>query len=300
MADPLILSGKTVSQHVYKSIQPRIDSLKQSGIIPGLAVILIGDNPASRVYVSSKARRFKKIGLFSETFKLEENTSENDVLSIISDLNVDDRFHGILVQMPLPNHIKETTIIQSINPLKDVDGFHPENMGLLASGDPRFIPCTPKGIKRIFEFYQIDPSGKHVVVIGRSNIVGRPVSILMSLKQEFSNATTTICHSGTADIPYFTRQADILISAIGVPNFIKASEIKKGAVIIDVGINRVEDDSERGYKLVGDVDYEDVLDKTSAITPVPGGVGPMTIAMLVENTVEAAECLVNGGVVAGD
>ncbi len=289
MAEALILSGKTVSQHVYKSLQPRIDSLTRSGTTPGLAVVLIGDNPASQIYVNSKEKRFDKMGLFSETFKFPENIPETDVLSLIGDLNNDNRFHGILVQMPLPKHMNESTVIRTINPEKDVDGFHPENMGLLASGNPRFIPCTPKGIMRILEYYQIDPSGKHVVVIGRSNIVGRPISILMSLKQEFSNATTTICHSRTTDIPYFTRQADILIAAIGVPNFVKADQVKKGVVIIDVGINRVEDDSEKGYKLVGDVDFSDVKEKASAITPVPGGVGLMTIAMLVENTIEAAE-----------
>jgi len=194
--------------------------------------------------------------------------------------------------MPLPGHLNESVIIDAINPEKDVDGFHPDNLGRLTAGHPRFIPCTPKGIMRILEYYQLDPTGKHVVVLGRSNIVGRPISILMSLKQEFSNATTTICHSGTVDIPSFTRQADILIAAMGVPNFVKADYIKKDAVIIDVGINRVEDDSEKGYRLVGDVDFNGVSQKASAITPVPGGVGPMTIAMLVENTVEAAECLV--------
>lgn len=292
MAEALILSGKTVSQHVYTSLKPRIDLLKRSGKTPGLAFILVGDHPASKVYVNSKTKRFVKLGLFSETFKLPENIPENDVLSLISDLCDDDRFHGILVQMPLPKHMNETTIIRTINPKKDVDGFHPENIGLLVFGNPRFIPCTPKGIMRILQYYQIDPTGKHVVVIGRSNIVGRPISILMSLKQEFSNATTTICHSATSDIPYFTRQADILIAAMGVPEFVKADYIKKDAVIIDVGINRVEDDSEKGYSLVGDVDFDDVAEKASAITPVPGGVGLMTIAMLVENTVEAADRLV--------
>ncbi len=292
MAESLILSGKTVSQDVYKSLQTRIDSLKQSGVIPGLAVILVGENTASQVYVKSKAKRFHKLGLFSKTFKLAAATSESDVLSLISDLNNNNRYHGTLVQMPLPGHLNESVIIDAINPEKDVDGFHPDNLGRLTAGHPRFIPCTPKGIMRILEYYQLDPTGKHVVVLGRSNIVGRPISILMSLKQEFSNATTTICHSGTVDIPSFTRQADILIAAMGVPNFVKADYIKKDAVIIDVGINRVEDDSEKGYRLVGDVDFNGVSQKASAITPVPGGVGPMTIAMLVENTVEAAECLV--------
>jgi methylenetetrahydrofolate dehydrogenase (NADP+)/methenyltetrahydrofolate cyclohydrolase len=202
---------------------------------------------------------------------------------------VDNRFHGILVQLPLPKHIDEDTIISLINPVKDVDGFHPENVGYLTVGNPRFIPCTPKGIMRILSYYDVDLSGKHVVIIGRSNIVGRPVSILTSLKKSFSNATTTICHSGTQDIRYFTNQADVVVTAMGVPNFLDESFIKPGTVLIDVGINRVNDDSEKGYKLVGDIHAESVSEIAGALTPVPGGVGPMTIAMLVENTVEAAE-----------
>ena len=289
MAETKILSGKTVSQNVYKSLKSRIDKLKSSGCIPGLAAVLVGDNPASHVYIKSKTNQFAKLDLYSESFKMLDDTSERDVLSLIDDLNNDERFHGILVQMPLPEQLNETAIIEAVNPLKDVDGFHPENLGRLTAGHPRFIPCTPKGIMRILEYYKIDPSGKHVVVLGRSNIVGRPVSILTSFKKSFSNATTTICHSGTKDIPYYTQQADILIAAIGVSEFVKADHIKDGAVIIDVGISRIEDDSEKGYKLVGDVDFDSVKDKASAITPVPGGVGPMTIAMLVENTVEAAK-----------
>ena len=289
MAEIKILSGTIVSQDVYNALQSRIDTLKSSGCTPGLAAVLVGDDPASNVYVNSKTRRFNKLGLFSESIRLPENISEDELLSKIKELNNDDRFHGILVQMPLPRHINESEIIESVDPLKDVDGFHPENLGRLTAGHPRFVPCTPKGIMRILEYYKIDPSGKHVVVLGRSNIVGRPVSILTSLKKSFSNATTTICHSGTKDIPYYSQQADILIAAIGVSEFVKADHIKDGAVIIDVGISRIEDDSEKGYKLVGDVDFDSVKDKASAITPVPGGVGPMTIAMLVENTVEAAK-----------
>ena len=289
MAEIKILSGTIVSQDVYNALQSRIDTLKSSGCTPGLAAVLVGDDPASNVYVNSKTRRFNKLGLFSESIRLPENISEDELLSKIKELNNDDRFHGILVQMPLPRHINESEIIESVDPLKDVDGFHPENLGRLTAGHPRFVPCTPKGIMRILEYYKIDPSGKHVVVLGRSNIVGRPVSILTSFKKSFSNATTTICHSGTKDIPYYSQQADILIAAIGVSEFVKADHIKDGAVIIDVGISRIEDDSEKGYKLVGDVDFDSVKDKASAITPVPGGVGPMTIAMLVENTVEAAK-----------
>jgi methylenetetrahydrofolate dehydrogenase (NADP+)/methenyltetrahydrofolate cyclohydrolase len=292
MTDTIILSGKTVSQSVYNSLQTRINSLKSLGCTPGLAAILVGDDPASSVYVNSKARRFNKLGLLSETIRLPENISEEKILSNINDLNNDNRFHGILVQMPLPKHLNEAIIVKAVNPLKDVDGFHPENLGLLTAGRPRFLPCTPKGIMSILEYYSIDPSGQHVVILGRSNIVGRPISILMSLKQNFSNATTTICHSGTTDIAYHTQQADILISAMGVPEFVTSSHIKDGAVIIDVGINRVEDDSEKGYVLVGDVDFNEIDGKAAAITPVPGGVGPMTIAMLVQNTIEAAESFI--------
>lgn len=289
MAELKILSGITVSQDVYKSLQFRIDKLKSLGCIPGLAVVLVGEDPASKVYISSKTKQFEKLGLLSETIHFPENIAEIDLLSKIQEFNGDGRFHGILVQMPLPKQINETNVIRAIDPRKDVDGFHPENMGLLTSGNPRFIPCTPKGIMRILEFYNIDPSGQHVVVLGRSNIVGRPISILTSLKQSYSNATTTICHSGTQDIPHHTQQADILITAMGVPEFVTSAHIKEGAVIIDVGINRVEDDSEKGYKLVGDVEFDSVCDKAAAITTVPGGVGPMTIAMLVENSIEAAE-----------
>jgi methylenetetrahydrofolate dehydrogenase (NADP+)/methenyltetrahydrofolate cyclohydrolase len=289
MAETIILSGKTVSQNVYKSLQTRIDSLKFSGCTPGLAVVLVGDDPASNVYVNSKTRHFNKLDLYSETIRLPANIGKDELLSQIQNLNSDDSFHGILVQMPLPTHLNESVIIDALDPLKDVDGFHPENLGRLTAGRPRFVPCTPKGIMRIMDFYKIDLSGKHVVVLGRSNIVGRPMSILTSLKETYSNATTTICHSGTTDIPYHTQQADILIAAIGVPEFVTSSHIKEGTVIIDVGINRVEDDSEKGYRLVGDVNFDSVNEKALAITPVPGGVGPMTIAMLVENTVEAAK-----------
>ncbi len=293
MAESIILSGKTVSQHVYQSLIPRIDSLQSSHIKPGLAVILIGNNPASQIYVNSKARRFELLGLHSETFRFPVDIGEKMLISFIHELNDNPSFHGILVQMPIPKHLNESTIIEAISPQKDVDGFHPDNLGRLTAGIPRFIPCTPKGIMRILRYYKIDPTGQHVVIIGRSQIVGRPISILMSLKQSFSNATTTLCHSGTTDISNYTLQGDIIIVAMGNAEFLKEDDIKKGVVLIDVGINRVEDDSEKGYHLVGDVDFHSVKDKAKAITPVPGGVGPMTIAMLVENTVEAAE-LVSG------
>lgn len=286
-----ILSGKEVSEAVYENLQPRISKLKQNGITPGLAVILVGDDSASQVYVRSKGRKFNKLELFSETFRLPADIDEDLLISKIHELNNDDRFHGILVQLPLPKHLDTNKILYEVDPNKDVDGFHPVNIGKLASGNPQFIPCTPKGVMRILEHYNIELSGKQVVVVGRSNIVGRPLSILTSLKTSYANATTTICHSGTPDIPKIAKQADVLIAAIGVPEMIDETYIKPGATVIDVGINRVEDDSEKGYKLVGDVNFESVNNNASAITPVPGGVGPMTIAMLVENTVEAAESL---------
>ena len=283
-----LFSGKEVSESVYESLIPKIQSLKSHGVIPGLAAILVGEDPASKVYVRSKARRFESLNLFTETIRLDADISQDKLVSKICSINTDDRFHGILVQLPLPKHIDDNEIINMVNPMKDVDGFHPENVGFLTIGNPRFIPCTPKGIMRILSYYDVELFGKHVVIIGRSNIVGRPISILTSLKKSFSNATTTICHSGTENIRYFTKQADIIITAMGVPNVLDKTYIKSGVILIDVGINRVDNDSEKGYKLVGDIDRKSVTDIANGLTPVPGGVGPMTIAMLVENTVEAA------------
>jgi len=272
-------------------LRSRIDHLTREKTTPGLAAVLVGEDPASQVYVRNKRRRFENMGLLGETFKMRDDSLESDVLALINDLNGDDRYHGILIQLPLPKGIDSDKILRSVRPDKDVDGFHPENIGLLAAGNPRFIPCTPKGILRIFKFYNIETSGKHAVIVGRSNIVGRPMALMLSAKNDTGNATVTVCHSRTPDIAYYTRQADIVIAAVGMPSLIKSDMISEGTVIIDVGINRVEDNSEKGYKLSGDVDYESVIDKASAITPVPGGVGLMTIAMLVENTVEAAERL---------
>ena len=289
MSEPLILSGKDVSQSVYHSLINRISNLKDHNIIPGLAVVLVGEDPASQVYIRSKTKKFNQLGLNTESHRLSIDTSEKDLLNLIGQLNQDNQFHGILVQLPLPDHIDTQKVLEAIDPKKDVDGFHPENAGLLSIGKPRFIPCTPKGIMRILSHYNIDLTGKHVVVVGRSNIVGRPISILTSLKQAGANGTTTICHSGTPNISEFTRSADIIIVALGVPQFLTGEMLKDGAVVIDVGINRMDADTERGYKLVGDAHWESISSKISAATPVPGGVGPMTIAMLVENTVEAAE-----------
>ena len=284
-----VLSGKDTAVAIYDSFKKRLDILSKKGIIPGLCVILVGDNPASQIYVKTKSKKLQSLGLRSKNIYLDIDVSQNELIQIISGLNQDSNYHGILVQMPLPSHIDSQEIINSIDPTKDVDGFHPENVGWLSIGKPRFIPCTPKGIMKIFKHYNIELSGKDIVVIGRSNIVGRPMSILVSSNGDWSNGTCTICHSRTKNLEQYTRNADVVISAIGKPNYLKADMIKKGSIIIDVGINRVEADNDKGYKIIGDVDYNSVIDKVSFITPVPGGVGPMTIAMLVENTIEAAE-----------
>lgn len=291
MTQSTLLSGKTVSKSVYESLVPRIAKLKEKHITPGLAAVLVGEDPASQVYVRNKTNQFQKHDLFTETYTLTAETSENELIQLIKKLNADDRFHGILVQLPLPKSINKQKVLMSVHPEKDVDGFHPQNLGLLTAGNPRFIPCTPKGILKILDHHKIDTEGKRVVVVGRSNIVGRPVSILLSLKSKSGNATVTLCHTRTENQSEITKSADILISATGSPGYITGEDISEGAVVIDVGINRVEDDSEKGYSLVGDVDFDSVKEKASAITPVPGGVGPMTIAMLVENTVEAAESI---------
>ena len=288
-----ILSGKEVSSSVYTSIQPVIDRLKSNNIIPGLAVILVGDNPASTVYVNNKSKKFKALGLLSQTIKLSDTITQDEIISKIKQLNEDNRYHGILVQLPLPKHIDKELIINTISPEKDVDGFHPYNVGCLTSGKPKFIPCTPKGIMQILEHYNIDLSGKHTVVIGRSNIVGRPISILTSMKEEYINSTTTLCHSGTNDIFKHTQIADVIILALGSPKYLTNKNVKSGAVIIDVGINRISDSPTKEDRLVGDADYKSLIGHAGAITPVPGGVGPMTIAMLVENTIEAAKRLTN-------
>ena len=287
MTSSKVLSGLDTAATVYESFNDRIKVLSTKGVIPGLCVVLVGEDPASQIYVRTKSKKLKSLGLISETIRLDADVTEQKLLSIIEDLNANSKFHGILVQMPLPEHINSQNVINSINPAKDVDGFHPENVGWLSIGKPRFIPCTPKGIMRIFSHYNIDLSGKDIVVIGRSNIVGRPMSILVSSNN--ANGTCTICHSRTKNINDYTRNADIIISAIGVPNFLTSEMIKEDSIIIDVGINRIDSDNEKGYKIVGDADYDSVFDKVSKITPVPGGVGPMTIAMLVENTIEAAE-----------
>jgi len=285
-----ILSGLEASKALYSSLESRISDLKDHGIIPGLAAVLVGNNPASEIYVKNKTKKFESLGLKTDVFRLEEKVSEDELLSLIARLNNDADFHGILVQLPLPKHIDSEKVLNAIIPTKDVDGFHPENAGLLSIGKPRFIPCTPKGIMFILKHFNIDLNGKHVVVIGRSNIVGRPISILASLK-ELGNATVTLCHSGTKDLKFFSKQADILVAALGSPQFVDSSYIKEGACLVDVGINRIEVDGKS--KIVGDVNQDSVTGIASSLTPVPKGIGPMTIAMLVENTVLSAELLLN-------
>ena len=285
-----ILSGLEASKALYSSLESRISHLKDHGIVPGLAAVLVGNNPASEIYVKNKTKKFESLGLKTDVFRLEETVSEDELLSLISKLNTDSEFHGILVQLPLPKHIDSEKVLNAIFPTKDVDGFHPENAGLLSIGKPRFVPCTPKGIMFILKHFNIDLNGKHVVVIGRSNIVGRPISILASLK-ELGNATVTLCHSGTKDLKYFSKQADVLVAALGSPEFVDSSYIKEGACLVDVGINRIE--VEGNSKIVGDVNQDSVTGIASSLTPVPKGVGPMTIAMLVENTVLSAELLLN-------
>ena len=285
-----ILSGLEASKALYSSLESRISDLKDHGIIPGLAAVLVGNNPASEIYVKNKTKKFESLGLKTDVFRLEEKVSEDELLSLIARLNNDADFHGILVQLPLPKHIDSEKVLNAIIPTKDVDGFHPENAGLLSIGKPRFIPCTPKGIMFILKHFNIDLNGKHVVVIGRSNIVGRPISILASLK-ELGNATVTLCHSGTKDLKFFSKQADILVAALGSPQFVDSSYIKEGACLVDVGINRIEIDGKS--KIVGDVNQDSVTGIASSLTPVPKGVGPMTIAMLVEITVLSAELLLN-------
>ncbi len=284
-----IMRGADMAQEIRTEVAEGVAEMRaKHGIAPGLAVLLIGDDPASAVYVRNKERAAAEAGMVSEVVRMP-TASENDVLSVVRRLNSDARIHGILVQLPLPDHISENKIIESLNPDKDVDGLHPFNMGLLMAGRPRFIPATPAGIRQMLLRSGFDPSGKNVVVLGRSNIVGKPVANLLMQRAEGANATITVCHTRTRDLKRITRQADIIIAAIGQPRYLTADMVKEGAVVIDVGINRIDaPERRRGYRLVGDADYRAVRQKAAAITPVPGGVGPLTIAMLLSNTLKAA------------
>ncbi len=285
-----IIDGKKIAAVIKSEVKAEADKLKaEKGIVPGLGFILVGDNPASHVYVKMKGKGCEEVGFYSVTLELPESTSENTLLTKIEELNKDERVHGILVQLPLPGHISEEKVVEAVDPDKDVDGFHPINVGRLALGKPRYRPCTPAGVQELLLRSGIDPAGKHVVIVGRSNIVGRPLAIILSQKQAGANAVVTVCHTGARDLPYYTKQADILVAAMGQAESITGDMVKPGAVVIDVGINRVDDPrAKNGYRLVGDVHFESVSKVASAISPVPGGVGPMTIAMLLKNTLEAA------------
>ncbi|MFC2329962.1 MAG: bifunctional methylenetetrahydrofolate dehydrogenase/methenyltetrahydrofolate cyclohydrolase FolD [Treponema sp.] len=283
-----IIDGKQIAGTIREEVKIKTDAFKSKGITPCLAVILVGGDPASVSYVAGKQKALAEAGMKDRSVRLPENTTEQELISLIRDLNADKSVHGILVQLPLPRHIDEEKVILAIDPAKDVDGFHPANAGNLLIGKKTFLPCTPHGIIILLKRMNIETDGKHAVVIGRSNIVGKPVAILLARKDV--NATVTICHSGTKNISDITRTADILIAAAGRAKIVTADMVKDGAAVIDVGVNRIADASKKsGFRLVGDVDFENVKEKASFITPVPGGVGPMTIAMLMVNTLEAAE-----------
>ena len=286
----IILDGKKTSNDIKAEIAESVKRIVEKGSRPPhLAAVIVGDDGASLTYVGSKVRACKRVGFESTLIKLPETISENDLLEKVKDLNNDENIDGYIVQLPLPKHIDSQKILMAVDADKDVDGFHPTNFGKMALSLPTFISATPFGIMELLKRYKVETSAKHTVVIGRSDIVGRPISILMSQKSNPGNSTVTLAHSRTKNIEKLTRDADIIISALGVPNFVKADMVKDGAIIIDVGITRVSDNSAKGYKIVGDVDYKNVSKKSSYITPVPGGVGPMTVCALIENTIIAAE-----------
>lgn len=285
-----IIDGKAIAEEVKSDVAAKVAQLKSKGVTPCLAVILVGENPASVSYVTGKRKALEEAGMIDKSVVLPENTTEEEVLDLIAKLNSDKFVHGILVQLPLPKHINEEKVIMAIDPSKDVDGFHPVNVGNLVIGKKSFLPCTPHGILVLLEKMNINTNGANAVVIGRSNIVGKPVALLLA-RREY-NATVTICHTGTKNLAEITKQADILIAAVGKPNTVTADMVKPGATVIDVGVNRIPDSTKKnGFRLCGDVDFESVKEVASYITPVPKGVGPMTIAMLIYNTLEACENL---------
>jgi len=290
MSPAKLINGTAIAEQIREALKPRLETLRTQGIIPGLAVVLVGDDPSSQVYVGMKSKAFAALNLVSETFRLPAETDQTIILQLIRDLNSNPRFHGILVQLPLPRHLDSSTIIESINPAKDADGLHPTNLGRLMIGVECPLPCTPHGILKLLQYSGIETAGRNVVILGRSNIVGKPIANLLFQKRALGNATVTICHTHTRNLPEITRQADILIAAMGKAEFVTRDFVKTGVVVIDVGVNRVEDSTaKKGYRLVGDVKFEEVAEVAAAITPVPGGVGPMTIAMLIANTVLLAE-----------
>lgn len=283
----VIIDGKQIAADVRAEVAAKVAELKEKGVLPCLAVILVGENPASVSYVTGKRKALAEVGMADRSIQLPESTSEEELLKLIAELNADSSVHGILVQLPLPKHIDEDKVIMAIDPSKDVDGFHPVSVGNLMIGRPGFLPCTPHGIIVLLKKMGIETSGKHAVVIGRSNIVGKPLSILLARKDV--NCTVTMCHTGTKNMAEITRQADIIVVASGHPHTLTGDMVRDGAVVIDVGVNRIPDASKKsGFRLIGDCDFDDLVEKTSFITPVPGGVGPMTIAMLMQNTLESA------------
>jgi len=287
-----VISGKEVAGEIREELKKKVQELNGKGIHPGLGVILVGEDPASVSYVTSKAKGCEEIGIYEETIRLAADTPEEEVLQMIDKMNEDKKYSGILVQLPLPDHIDEEKVVNRISPEKDVDGFHPVNQGLLLRGEKCPLPCTAHGAQQMLMRSGNDPAGKHVVICGRSNIVGKPLAAMLMQKAKGANAVVTVVHTGAKDIASFTKQADILVAAMGRPQTITADMVKDGAVVIDVGVNRIEDSTKKkGFRLVGDVDYDPIAEKASYITPVPGGVGPMTVTMLLYNTVESAELI---------
>jgi methylenetetrahydrofolate dehydrogenase (NADP+)/methenyltetrahydrofolate cyclohydrolase len=283
-----IIDGNAVAEDVRSGLSGAIDALADAGVTPGLATVLMSDDPASETYVSMKQRDCEEVGINGIHVEIDPDAPAEELYATIDDLNEDPEVHGFLVQMPVPDHVDKREVLRRIAPEKDVDGFHPENVGRLVAGDPRFKPCTPHGIQKLLGSVDVDPEGKDAVIVGRSDIVGKPMANLLIQKAPGGNATTTVCHSRTADLAAKTRQADVLVAAAGVPEMIDASMVKDGATVVDVGVNRVDADTEKGYELVGDVDFESVRETAGIVTPVPGGVGPMTITMLLYNTTKAA------------
>lgn len=283
-----IIDGKLISSQIKEELKEEISELKEKGITPGIAVVIVGEDPASKVYVGQKEKSCVALGVYSEKHALPESISQEELLKLVRELSANPKINGILVQLPLPKHLDEGEVLLEIPPEKDVDGFHPVNVGKLVIGEPGYLPCTPHGIQELLIRSGVEVGGKDAVIVGRSNIVGKPVAMILLQKQKGANATVTVCHTGTKDMAAHTRRADILIVAAGRPKTITADMVKEGVVVIDVGVNRTENG------LVGDVDFEGVKEKASAITPVPGGVGPMTIAMLMKNTVEAAKKQASG------
>lgn len=286
-----ILSGTELAEKMRNEMKVEIIKLKEKhNLVPGLSVILVGDNPASISYVKGKEKACAEVGILSREYKFDADYKEEELLKLIKDLNHDDTMHGILVQLPLPDHINEEKVLYAIDPNKDVDGFHPVNVGKMMIGAPCFLPCTPHGIQQLIVRNGIEISGRHVVIVGRSNIVGKPLAMILVQKKPQANATVTMCHTGTKNMAEVTRLADILIVAAGRPHTVNSDMVKEGTVVIDVGVNRVEDKTKKsGFRLIGDVEFDEVSKKASAISPVPGGVGPMTITMLLHNTIQSAK-----------